>query len=276
MAIKKYKPTSPGRRFRTLVTTDHLSKKRPEKSLTRPLKQNAGRGRGTISVRGRGGGHKRLYRVIDFQRRDKMDIPATVIALEYDPNRSAHIALLEYDDGEKRYILAPKDLHVDDQVISGDEVRIRVGNALPLANIPIGTEVHNIELKPGQGGQIARTAGNSARVAAKEAGWVHVRMPSGEIRLVNERCFATVGEVGNAEHARRKLGKAGVARYLGRRPKVRGVAMAAGDHPHGGGEGRTGPGRIPRTKEGRIAHGKRTRKKNKSSNRYVVKSRRTK
>ena len=276
MKAKRYKPTSPGRRFKVTVSTDHLTKKRPEKSLTKTLTKKAGRSRGKISVRHRGGGHKRRYRQIDFKRHDKLGVAAEVIALEYDPNRSAHIALLKYADGEKRYIIAPEGLVVGDQVLCDDDPKVKVGNAMPLGKIPVGIGVHNVELKVGQGAQIVRSAGQVAKVMAREGRWVHVRLPSGEVRLIDARCFATIGQVGNAEHAQRVLGKAGTTRHLGRRPQVRGTATPAGTHPHGGGEGRTGTGRIPKTPWGKLAHGKRTRKKNKPSSKYVVRSRRKK
>ncbi|NTV30628.1 50S ribosomal protein L2 [candidate division WWE3 bacterium] len=276
MATKRFKPTSAGRRHRVSLKNGHLSNKGPEKSLIVPLKKNAGRSRGTISVRGQGGGNKRMYRLVDFKRYDKVNISGVVASLEYDPNRSAHIALVVYDDGEKRYILAPKGLQINDAVMNGEGAKVRVGNALPLRDIPVGTEVHNLELNPGQGGKIVRSAGQVARVMAKEGALVHVKLPSGEIRLFNRECYATIGQLSNLEHARKKLGKAGASRHIGRRPKVRGTAMAAGDHPHGGGEGRTGAGRVARTVYGKLAHGVRTRKKNKISNKYIVKSRRKK
>ena len=274
--IKSYKPTSPGRRSRVTIKGEHIANKEPEKSLIVPLNYKAGRSRGTISVRGKGGANKRMYRLIDFKRYDKPGINATIIALEYDPNRSAHIALLEYDDGEKRYIIAPKGLKAKDVVVAGPGMKARLGNALPLRDIPVGTEVHNLELRPNQGARIVRSAGQVARVMAKEGEWVHVKLPSGEIRLFSPNCYATVGQISNIEHARTVLGKAGVSRHLGRRPKVRGTAMAAGDHPHGGGEGRTGAGRVARTVYGKIAHGVRTRRRTKPSNRYIVKTRRQK
>ncbi|MCA9392109.1 50S ribosomal protein L2 [candidate division WWE3 bacterium] len=276
MKIKRHKPTSPGQRSRVTVNNKHLSKKRPVKKLTVTLTKHAGRSRGTISVRHQGGGHKRLYRIIDFKRSDKTGVAAEVIALEYDPNRSANIALLKYEDGEVRYILAPKGLMVGASVMSGSSAKIETGNALPLGDIPVGMEVHNVEMSPGQGGKVVRSAGQSARVMAIDEGWVHVKLPSGEVRKFDARCYATIGAVGNSEHAQRVLGKAGASRHLGKRPQVRGTAMAAGDHKHGGGEGRTGTGRVPRTVYGKAAYGKRTRKKNKKSNRYVVKSRRDK
>jgi len=250
-----------------------LSKKEPEKNLLQPLKKSGGRGMyGQITVRHRGGGHKRMLRIIDFKR-DKRDIPARVLAIEYDPNRTAHIALLQYDDGEKRYILAPKGLKVGDKVVAGENVRPEVGNALPLKKIPLGTFVHNIELIPGRGGQIARSAGTAAQILAREAGFVHLKMPSGEIRKIREECFATVGQVGREEKRSIKLRKAGQKRWLGFRPEVRGVAMDPGSHPHGGGEGRSGVGMpSPKSPWGKRTLGKKTRKK-KLSDKYIIKRR---
>lgn len=274
--IKKYKPTSAGVRHQTSL--DHsglLTKKRPEKRLTKPLKKNAGRGRGKITVRHRGGGHKRLYRIIDFKR-SKHDVSAEVVAIEYDPNRSSHIALLQYEDGERRYILHPEGLQVGDNVLAAEKVPVRVGNAAPLTGIPIGTVVHNIELTPGKGGQIVRSAGMGATLMARDRGYAQIKMPSGEIRLVSEKCWATIGAVGNSGHSLIKLGKAGRKRHLGWRPTVRGTAMSAGDHPHGGGEGRTGTGRPSKTVYGKPAHGKKTRKPNKYSDRLILKSRKRK
>lgn len=276
MPIRRYKPTTPSLRQRATVYSKELSKKRPEKKLTVPLRSKHGRSRGRISVRGRGGGHKRMYRIIDFARHSRVGLLAEVIALEYDPNRSAHIALLQYDNGDRTYILAPDGLKVGDKLSAGSDARVQVGNAMPLESMPIGAMVHNVELQPGQGARIVRAAGQSARVMAKEDGFVQLRLSSGEVRMFASGCFATVGQVGNIEHARRVLGKAGISRKLGRRPTVRGTAMSAGDHPHGGGEGRTGTGRIPRTVYGRPAYGVRTRQKNKMSNKYIVKTRRQK
>lgn len=276
MPIKTYKPTSPGRRFTALLVNKELSKKRPEKSLTVPLKQKAGRSRGKISVRGRGSGHKRIYRIIDFKRHDKIGTCAEVIAVEYDPNRSANIALVLYEDGEKRYVLAWQGAKVGDKIETGPKVKIRDGNALPLESIPGGSQIYNLELHKGQGARMVRSAGQSAKVMAKEGGMVQVKLPSGEIRLFHQECYATLGQVSNVEHAQVVLGKAGRKRNLGRRPHVRGVAMPAGEHPHGGGEGRTGTGRPPKTPWGKKAHGVRTRKKNKKSNKYIVKTRREK
>jgi len=272
MGIKKYKPTSPGRRFQTVSTFDELSGGKPEKSLVEPLKKSGGRNnKGRITCRHRGGGHKRRYRIIDWKR-DKREIPAKVIAIQYDPNRTARIALLQYTDGERRYILCPNNVKVGDQLMAGEHVDIKPGNALPLHNIPDGTWVHNVELKIGKGGQIIRSAGSYAQLLSKEAGYALLKMPSGEMRRVNERCYATVGQVGNTDHQNIKIGKAGRKRWLGRRPKVRGVAMNPVDHPHGGGEGRTSGGRHPVTPWGVPTKGYKTRS-NKNSNKYIVKRR---
>ena len=274
---KKFKPYTPSRRFMTVSDFSDLTEKRPEKSLTQPRTRRAGRARnGRISVRGRGGGHKRLYRVIEFKRR-KDGIPARVTALEYDPNRSARIALLEYADGEKRYILAPLGLQVGATVLSGDDAEIRVGNALPLTRIPLGTTVHNIELQPGRGGQMCRAAGTSAQLMAREGKYAHLRLPSGEIRLVLASCRATIGQVGNPDHENIKLGKAGRRRWLGRRPLVRGVAMSPRDHPHGGGEGRSPIGMSsPKSPWGQKTLGRKTRKRGKLSSRFIIRRRRRK
>jgi large subunit ribosomal protein L2 len=272
MAIKVYKPTSPGRRGMTVSTFEEITKVEPERSLVRPLKKHAGRSHGKITVRHRGGGHKRLYRIIDFKR-DKLGIPARVTAIEYDPNRSARIALLTYADGEKRYIIAPLGLKVGDTVMSGPQAEIRVGNALPISNIPVGTVIHNIELEPGRGGQLVRAAGTGAQLLAKEGQYAQVRLPSGEIRLINVRCMATIGQVGNEEHANIKLGKAGRSRWLGWRPEVRGSAMTPRDHPHGGGEGRAPIGLPgPKTPWGKPALGYRTRRR-KDTDKYIVRRR---
>ena len=250
-----------------------ITKKKPEKKLTRPLPKKAGRGMyGRITTRHRGGGHKRKLRVVDF-RRDKRDIKAKVEAIEYDPNRTAHLALLCYEDGEKRYILAPAGLKVGDEVVAGEKAKVKIGNSLPLKNIYVGTFVHNIELVSGKGGQIARSAGGAAQVLAKESGYVHLKMPSGEIRKVREECFATVGQVGRAELRTVKLRKAGQKRWRGIRPAVRGVAMDPGSHPHGGGEGRSGIGMpSPKSPWGKKTLGKKTRKK-KLSDKYIIKRR---
>ncbi|SHJ06078.1 50S ribosomal protein L2 [Desulfofundulus thermosubterraneus] len=272
MGIKKFKPTSPGRRFVTVSTFDEITKTEPEKSLLVPLKKKAGRNfQGRITVRHRGGGHKRMYRIIDFKR-DKDGIPAKVASIEYDPNRSARIALLHYADGEKRYILAPVGLEVGMTVVSGPDADIKVGNALPLRNIPVGTLVHNLELYPGGGGQLVRSAGAAAQVMAKEGKYAHIRMPSGEMRLLLLDCRATIGQVGNVEHENITIGKAGRSRWLGIRPTVRGVVMNPVDHPHGGGEGRSPIGRNPVTPWGKPALGARTRKK-KPSDRLIIKRR---
>ncbi len=272
MPIKKCKPTSPGRRFQTYLINPELAKKEPEKSLVEPLKKTGGRNNyGRVTVRFRGGGHKRLYRIIDFKR-DKDGIPAKVIALEYDPNRSANIALLQYSDGEKRYILAPHGLKVGDIVESGENVDIKVGNALPLKNIPVGTMVHNVELRPGKGGQLARSAGAFAQVLGKEKDYVILRLPSGEIRKVHGNCKATIGQVGNLEWENIVWGKAGRTRWRGRRPHVRGVAMNPVDHPLGGGEGRTHGGRHPCSPWGQLCKGLKTRGK-KPSDKFILKRR---
>ena len=273
MAIKVYKPTSPGRRGMTSSTFEEITKTKPERSLVAPMRKRGGRNtQGRITVRYRGGGHKRQYRVIDFKR-DKVDIPARVASIEYDPNRSSRIALLHYVDGEKRYIIAPLDLRVGDIVSSGPSAEIRVGSALPLDRIPLGMMVHNIELYPGRGGQLVRAAGTSAQVQAKEGDYVTVRLPSGEVRLIRRECMATIGQVGNVDHGNIKLGKAGRKRWLGRRPKVRGSAMSPRDHPHGGGEGRSPIGMPgPKTPWGQRTLGKKTRR-NKSSGKYIVRRR---
>ncbi|MBE0466636.1 MAG: 50S ribosomal protein L2 [Candidatus Desulforudis sp.] len=273
MATKKYKPTSPGRRFVTVSDFKDLTPVEPEKSLLKPLKKKGGRNlQGRITVRHRGGGHNRLYRVIDFKR-DKDGVPGKVASIEYDPNRSANIALLHYADGEKRYIIAPSGLQVGQTVVSGPQADIKVGNALPLRNIPAGVLIHNLELYPGQGAKIIRSAGGSAQLMAKEGDHAHVRLPSGEVRLFDLDCRATIGQVGNVEHENIVTGKAGRARWLGIRPTVRGVVMNPVDHPHGGGEGRSPIGRNPVTPWGKPALGAKTRKKNKASDRLVVKRR---
>lgn len=274
MAVKKYKPTSPGRRFFTGSTFEEITADRPEKSLTAPLKKKAGRNvYGRITARSRGGGHKRKYRLIDFKR-EKDGVPARVAAVEYDPNRSAHIALLHYADGEKRYILSPQGLQVGNTVMSGPKAEIRPGNALPLRSVPTGTFVHNVELRIGQGARLSRAAGTAAQLVAKENEMGHLRLPSGEVRLVPLDCKATVGQVGNVEHENLTTGKAGRTRWAGRRPRVRGSAMNAVDHPHGGGEGKAPIGRKrPVTPWGMPTLGYKTRKKKKQSDRYIVRSR---
>jgi large subunit ribosomal protein L2 len=273
MAIKVYKPTSPGRRGMTSQSYGELSDVAPERSLLRALKKHAGRNvRGKVTVRHRGGGHKRKYRVIDFKR-DKAGIPARVESIEYDPNRSAHIALLVYADGERRYILAPLELKAGDQVMSGPEAEVRPGNAMPLANIPLGTMVHNLELQIGRGAQLVRAAGTAAQLLAKEGSYATVRLPSGEMRRVHVRCMATVGQVGNTDHGNIKLGKAGRARWQGRRPAVRGSAMTPRDHPHGGGEGKAPIGMpSPKSPWGKPTLGKKTRSR-KPSDKMIVRRR---
>ncbi|SHK81446.1 50S ribosomal protein L2 [Alicyclobacillus tolerans] len=274
MAIKKYRPTSPGRRFMSVSAFDEITTDTPEKSLLAPLHRRAGRNhQGKITVRHQGGGHKRRYRLIDFKR-NKDSVPAKVATIEYDPNRSARIALLHYLDGEKRYIIAPHGLKVGDRVVSGPDADIRVGNALPLANIPVGTVVHNIELQPGKGGQLARAAGASAQLMAKEGAYAQVRLSSGEVRLVRLECRATIGQVGNLDHENINIGKAGRSRWLGHRPTVRGVVMNPVDHPHGGGEGRAPIGRkSPMSPWGKPTLGKKTRKKNHRTDKYIVRRR---
>lgn len=274
MGIKKYKPTSPGIRQMTVLTFDEITKKEPEKSLVVTLKKSGGRNsQGRITVRFRGGGAKRKYRIIDFKR-DKDGIPGKVAAIEYDPNRTANIALIHYVDGEKRYILAPNGLKVGDIIESGENVDIKVGNALPLRNIPVGTTVHNIELVPGKGGQLARAAGAEAQLVGKEGKYATLRLPSGEFRMVLLDCRATIGQVGNLDHENVTLGKAGRSRHLGRRPSVRGSAMNPVDHPHGGGEGKAPIGRpTPVTPWGKPTLGYKTRKKNKKSDKYIIRRR---
>ena len=274
MAIKFYKPTTPGRRNMTTMDYSGLSKVDPERSLLEPIKKNAGRNSyGRITVSHRGGGNRRKYRVIDFKR-ERFGITATVQTLEYDPNRSAFIALVQYEDGEKRYIIAPQDLKVGDKIVSGPEADIKPGNALPLINIPVGTFLHNIELYPGKGAQLARSAGNTAQLMAKENGMALLRLPSGELRNVPANCMATVGVVSNPEHANVNYGKAGRKRHMGWRPTVRGSVMNPCDHPHGGGEGKSPIGRPgPVTPWGKPALGYKTRQKNKRTDKYIVKRR---
>jgi len=273
MGIKNYKPTSPGRRDMSGSDFSEITCTTPEKSLLRPLKKTAGRNnRGKITSRRRGGGAKRKYRLIDFKR-NKFDIPARVATIEYDPNRTARIALLHYNDGEKRYIIAPHGLHVGDTIMSSTQAEILPGNCLPLANIPTGTVIHNIELKIGRGGQLVRSAGSGATLVAKEGDYGLVRMPSGEMRNIHLRCMATIGQVGNVDHYNIDYGKAGRSRWRGRRPKVRGVAMNPVDHPMGGGEGRSSGGRHPCTPWGKPTKGYKTRSKKKPSNKYIVKRR---
>ena len=271
-SIKTYNPTTPSNRFRTTLDTKELSTDRPLKRLTRAKLRISGRNnKGHLTIRHRGGGHKRLYRIIDF-RRDKREIVAKVASLEYDPNRSAHIALLAYADGEKRYILAPEGLAVGSAVVASDSADILIGNALPLKNIPLGTMIHNIELKKGKGGQMARSAGTAAQLLAKEAGYAQIKMPSGETRMVHLDCYATIGQVGNLNYENVSIGKAGRTRWLGIRPTVRGVVMNPIDHPHGGGEGKTSGGRHPVSPWGQPTKGYKTRN-NKRTQRFIIKRR---
>lgn len=277
MAIKKYKPTTNATRNRSVLDFSEITTTEPEKSLLRPLTKRAGRNnQGRITSRHKGGGHKRQYRVIDFKR-DKDGIPGRVATIEYDPNRTANIALIHYADGEKRYILAPNGLKVGQEIESGEQADIKVGNALPLKNIPVGTIIHNIELKPGRGGQLARSAGAEAQVLGREGKYTLIRLTSGEVRLVLATCRATIGQVGNIEHELVVIGKAGRSRWLGKRPSVRGTAMNPVDHPHGGGEGKTGIGMpSPVTPWGQPTLGYKTRKKKKASSKYIVRDRRRK
>lgn len=274
MGIKHFKPTSPGVRQKTVSAFEEITTDKPEKSLLAPLTRKAGRNnQGKITVRHHGGGHKRKYRIIDFKR-NKDGIPGKVATIEYDPNRSARIALIHYADGEKRYILAPHGLKVGDKIMSGPDADIKVGNALPLANIPVGTVIHNIELKPGRGGQMVRAAGAQAQLLGKEGDYAIIRLASGEVRMVRKECRATIGQVGNVDHELITIGKAGRARWLGRRPSVRGSAMNPVDHPHGGGEGKAPIGRkSPLTPWGKPTLGFKTRKKNKPSDKYIVRRR---
>jgi large subunit ribosomal protein L2 len=273
MALRTYKPTSPSRRNMTVSTFEEITRTEPERSLLKPLTKKAGRNNdGRLSVRHKGGGHKRMFRVIDFKR-NKDGIPARVASIEYDPNRSANIALLFYQDGLKTYILAPNGLQVDQIVTSGPNADIKVGNALPLQNIPVGTLLHNIEMKPGKGAQMVRSAGGSAQLMAKEGSYATLRLPSGEMRMIRIECRATIGQVGNLDHENINIGKAGRSRWLGIRPTVRGAVMNPCDHPHGGGEGRNSIGRNPCTPWGKPALGAKTRKKKNASNRFIVKRR---
>jgi large subunit ribosomal protein L2 len=273
MGIKKYRPTTPSRRHMTVLTFEEISKGKPEKSLTEPLKKTGGRNnKGRLTVRHIGGRHKRLYRIIDFKRR-KDQVPAKVAAIEYDPNRSANIALLHYADGAEAYILAPLGLKVGDTVVSGPQADIKVGNTLPLKDIPVGSLIHNVELRPGKGGQLARSAGTVAQLMAREGNYAHVRLPSGEVRLVHVSCRATIGQVGNLDYENQSIGKAGRSRWMGIRPTVRGSVMNPTDHPHGGGEGRAPIGRkYPVSPWGKIAIGGKTRKK-KASDQMIVRKR---
>ena len=277
MAIRKYKPTSPARRFMTVSTFEEITTNKPEKSLLESLKKHAGRNaQGKITIRHRGGGNRRKYRVIDFKR-DKDNMPATVLTIEYDPNRSANIALVKYEDGEKRYIIAPLGLKVDQIIVSGPGSDIKPGNAMRLQDMPVGTIIHNIELFPGRGAQLVRSAGNSAQLMAKEGKYAQVRLPSSEVRLISINCKATIGQVGNIDHENISIGKAGRKRHMGIRPTVRGVVMNPNDHPHGGGEGKSPIGRpSPVTPWGKPALGLKTRSKKKASNKMIVKSRHSK
>ena len=272
MALKKFKPVTPGTRFRSITARDAVTRKGPEKSLTEPLKRSGGRNHhGRITVRRRGGGNKRRYRKVDFKR-NKHGVKGVVAEIEYDPNRSALIALVHYEDGDKRYILYVRGMGVGDVVSSGPDADIRPGNALPLDRIPLGTTVHNVEMKPGKGGQMARSAGAGVQIVAREGAYVTLRLPSTEVRRIHRRCLATVGQVGNVDHSLQSLGKAGASRWRGRRPKVRGVAMNPVDHPLGGGEGKASGGRPPVTPWGK-PEGKKTRKKKKLSNKFIVRGR---
>jgi len=274
MALRKFNPTSPGRRFMTTLTFDEITRSSPEKSLTEPLRRTGGRtNRGRISIWFRGGGHKRRYRVVDF-RRDKRDVPAKVAAIEYDPNRSARLALLHYVDGEKRYILWPEGLAVGTTVVAGEGADILPGNCLPLKMIPAGTMIHNVELRPGKGGQMVRSAGGAAQLVGKEGDYAQVKLPSGEVRMVGVDCHATIGQVGNLDHKNVSVGKAGRTRWKGRRPHNRGVSMNPVDHPHGGGEGKTSGGRHPVTPWGKPTKGYKTRN-NKRTQKFIVKRRKS-
>ena len=275
MPTKKLKPDTPSRRHMSVSTFEEITAKKPERKLTTALRKTGGRNNhGRITSRRRGGGHRRRYRIIDFKR-NKFDLSAVIESIEYDPNRSPRIALVKYDDGEKKYIIAPEGLKVGDKILSSMENKIpfKTGNAMPIGKIPEGLLIHNIELKPGKGAQMARSAGSYARIMASEGGMVTLKLPSGELRMISEQCIATIGTVGNKSHENISIGKAGRARWMGRRPKVRGVAMNPVDHPHGGGEGKTSGGRHPVSPWGTPAKGFRTRKKNKDSNRYIVKRR---
>jgi large subunit ribosomal protein L2 len=276
VALKRFKPTSPGQRFKTVADFSDLTKKRPEKKLTEPNPKKAGRNNnGRITMRRRGGGHKRLYRIVDF-RRNKDGVPGIIRALEYDPNRSARLALVVYADGDKRYIIAPDGLEVGMTITSGADAEFQVGNCLPLGKIPLGTLIHNVEMAPGKGAKIARSAGNKCQILGKEGDHAALRLPSGEMRRIPIDCRAVIGEVGNAEHNNINLGKAGRARWLGRRPKVRGVVMNPVDHPHGGGEGRTSGGRHPVSPWGVPTKGYKTRKKNHRTDKFIIRRRKKK
>lgn len=275
MPTKKLKPDTPSRRYMSVSTFEEITTKKPERKLTTALRKTGGRNNhGRITSRRRGGGHRRRYRIIDFKR-NKFDLSGVIETIEYDPNRSPRIALVKYDDGEKKYIIAPEGLKVGDKILSsmGNKIPFKTGNAMPIGKIPEGLLIHNVELKPGKGAQMARSAGSYARIMASEGGMVTLKLPSGELRMISEQCIATIGTVGNKSHENISIGKAGRARWMGRRPKVRGVAMNPVDHPHGGGEGKTSGGRHPVSPWGTPAKGFRTRKKNKDSNRYIVKRR---
>jgi len=273
MGVKKFRPVTPSQRFRTVKDGSEITRSEPERSLLEPLKSSGGRNnRGRMTVRYRGGGHKRRYRRIDFKR-NKIGVPGRVAAIEYDPNRSANIALIHYADGEKRYILAPNRLAVGDTIEAGDDVDVRPGNALPLSAIPLGTTIHNVELKPGKGGQMARAAGSGVQLVAREGDFCLLRLPSSEVRRVRSECRATVGQVGNVDHENLSSGKAGASRWRGRRPNVRGVAKNPVDHPMGGGEGKSSGGRHPTTPWGKPTKGYKTRKKRKASSRHIVRRR---
>ncbi len=272
MPVKRYKPTSPGRRFQEVSSFEEITTDRPQKALTTIIKKTGGRNvYGRITARSRGGGHKRRYRIIDFKR-NKRDVPAKVVSIEYDPNRSARIALLVYADGEKRYIIAPHGLSVGQTIVASENCDIQIGNALPLRSIPLGTTIHNVELKIGKGAQIIRSAGTFGQLMAKEGRFAHVKLPSGEVRLIHLECYAVIGQVSNLPHENISYGKAGRSRWFGRRPHVRGVAMNPVDHPHGGGEGRTSGGRHPVTPWGMPTKGRKTRR-NRASDKYIVKRR---
>ena len=275
MAVKRFRPTTPTLRYKTVPSFKTVTKKKPEKTLLEPLKRTGGRNnQGRMTIRHRGGGHKRMYRIIDF-RRDKRGVAAKVAAIEYDPNRSARIALLHYEDGEKRYILAPDSVDVGDVIMAGENAEVQPGNALPLRRIPLGMTIHNIELRRGAGGRLVRSAGTAAQLMAREGKYAHIRLPSGEVRLVDAECYATLGQVGNLEHEGIVIGKAGRARWLGKRPRTRGVAMNPVDHPMGGGESKSSGGRHPCSPWGKPAKGGKTRKK-KASDRLIVKRRKKK
>jgi large subunit ribosomal protein L2 len=276
MGIRQYKPTTPGRRGGSVSDFSEITdrKKKPEKSLLKPAKKKGGRNnQGIVTTRFRGGGHKRMYRIIDFKRR-KDGVWATVLGIEYDPNRSARIALLQYEDGEKAYILAPEGLKKDDRIISGEDIEPRVGNCMPLRKVPLGMTVHNLEIQPGRGGQVCRSAGTAATLTAREGKWAQITLPSGEVRRVSSECRATIGMIGNAEHMNVSLGKAGRKRWMGRKPHNRGTSMNPVSHPMGGGEGRTAGGRHPCSPTGVLAKGGKTRKKRKPSNAAIIRRRR--